>query len=84
MKVPYLDLRVLDHQLKQRLVHRFSSILDHGRIIDGPELMEFEDRVAKELGAQYAVGVSSGSSALQLALKASGIGLGTKYLLSKI
>ena len=73
MDVPYLDLRVYDNKQKKRLLSRFETILDHGRILGGPEQIEFEKKFAKEIGVKYALGVSSGSSALYLALLGLGI-----------
>ena len=80
MKVPYLDLRVSDAGLKTSLLTRFEKILDHGRIIEGPEQQEFEERFANEIGVKHAVGVSSGSSALFLALLGSGVGPGDEVI----
>ena len=80
MKVPYLDLRVLDQQLRSELLSRVEKVLIHGRIIDGPEQQEFELAVSRTLGARFAVGVSSGSSAVYLALKASGIEAGDEVI----
>ena len=80
MRVPYLDLRVSNPELKRKLAIRFSKILDHGRIIEGPEVLEFEERIASEIGARYAVGMGSGSSALFLALKALGVGAGDEVI----
>jgi len=76
MSVPYLDLRVYDDKLKKRLLSRFETILNHGQFLGGPEQIEFEQKFAEEIGVKYAVGVSSGSSALYLALLALGIGPG--------
>ena len=38
-------MRVCDKELKKRLLYRFESILDHGKIIQGPEQIEFEPPV---------------------------------------
>ena len=80
MRVPYLDLRVKDVGLKSRLLERFEKVLDHGRIIEGPEQKEFEERFANEIGVKYAIGVSSGSSALYLALLGLEIGTGDEVI----
>ena len=80
IKVPYLDLRVRDATYKKRLLKKFEDILDHGRIVDGPELKKFEERFASEIGAKFAVGVGSGSSALYLALVSLGIGRGDEVI----
>jgi dTDP-4-amino-4,6-dideoxygalactose transaminase len=80
MKVPFLDLSVSDISLRKKLLIRINKILRTGKILEGKEQREFEKIFAKELGAKYAVGVSSGSSALFLALKASGVGAGDEVI----
>lgn len=52
-------------------VHR---VLDSGWYILGDELKAFEAEFAAYLGVQHAVGVASGTDALELALRAAGIG----------
>ncbi|SVD23778.1 uncharacterized protein METZ01_LOCUS376632, partial [marine metagenome] len=74
MHVPMFDLRVLDQSLKNDLVEAFERVLSHGILFMGPEVEELESKIAEYIGVKYAVGVSSGSSALYLALKACDIG----------
>jgi len=80
MKVPYLDLRITDEKLRSRLLKRLEIILRHGILVSGPEQTEFEIKFAKEIGMKYALGVSSGSSALYLSLLALGIGNGDEVI----
>ncbi len=80
MHVPMFDLRVTDDQTKSRLLEAFSRVLEHGKLFLGPEVEEFEERVAKTLGVKYVVGVGSGSSAVFLALKAAGIQHGDEVI----
>ena len=80
MSVKFLDLKVEDLSLKKELLNRFEYILDHGRILDGNEINDFENIFAKTIGAKYAVGVGSGSSALFLALIGAGIGPGDEVI----
>ena len=56
------------------------QVIDHGRFILGPEVSEFERQFAQVCGANYAVGVNSGTDALILALKALGIGEGDEVI----
>ncbi len=80
-RVPLFDLRVLDPNLRAELTEAFTRVIDHGRLFGwGPELDEFEEKIAAEIGTRYAVGVGSGSSALYLALKACGIGPGDEVI----
>ena len=80
MKVPFLDLRVADSAQRGQLLKRIDAIFRHGRLIEGPEQLEFEQRFAKTLGVKYAVGVGSGSSALFLALKSLDVGKGDEVI----
>src|SRR5207249_364010 len=51
-------------------------VLRSGSYIHGEEATAFEEEFARYLGVQYAVGTSSGTDALQLALRVCGIGPG--------
>lgn len=70
MKVPFLDLRVIDESERQELLAAVDKVLSHGRILLGPEVAEFEAALQKRIGRRYAVGVNSGTDALVLALRA--------------
>ncbi len=80
MKVPFFDLRTLDPKLRSELIQSVEVVLDHGRLFLGPEVEALESKVSEYIGCKYAVGVDSGSSALFLALKASGIGHGDEVI----
>jgi dTDP-4-amino-4,6-dideoxygalactose transaminase len=54
--------------------------LDSGAYILGPEGKAFEEEFAKAMGTKFSVGVSSGTSALSLALKAMGVGPGDEVI----
>ena len=80
MLIPYLDLSVKDPALKAQLLEAVDRVLTHGRVVLGPEVEEFESRLADFCGRGFAVGVSSGTDALYLALRASGIGEGDEVI----
>ncbi|MGH9178404.1 MAG: DegT/DnrJ/EryC1/StrS family aminotransferase [Acidimicrobiales bacterium] len=54
------------------LADRLRTILDSGRLTNGPTVAELEERVAAETGAAHVVGVSSCTSGLMLVLQALG------------
>jgi dTDP-4-amino-4,6-dideoxygalactose transaminase len=58
-----------------------SEILASGRIAQGEKVKQFEDAIAKYVGTRFAVAVSSGTSALHLALLALGVGPGDEVIL---
>lgn len=78
--VPFLDLRVHDSGAKQRLLAAVERVLDHGRLVLGPEVEQLETALAQRVGRAHAVGVGSGSTALYLALRALGIGPGDEVI----
>jgi len=58
-------------------IHR---VLDRGRFELGPEKHAFEEEFATFCGARYAVGVGNGTDALEIALRAYGIGPGDEVI----
>ena len=79
-EIRFLNLAVEDPKLRSELLDAVDGVLRHGQLILGPEVKAFEEAVAEASGKRYAVGVSSGSSALYLALKSLGIGPGDEVI----
>jgi len=80
MRIPYLDLSVTDSHLKKQLLNAVNNVLSHGRIILGPEVSELERKVAAHCNRNYAIGVSSGTDALYMAIRALGISPGDEII----
>lgn len=55
---------------------RVLDVLDSGMLVAGRQVAEFEQAFARYVGAREAVATSSGTTALQVALEATGIGSG--------
>lgn len=70
MKVPLLDLKVQYQSLKKELDEAILKTAESQYFILGSEVKRLEEEVAKYLGAKKAVGVSSGTDALLIALMA--------------
>jgi dTDP-4-amino-4,6-dideoxygalactose transaminase len=60
------------------------NALNSRLLTDGPKLRKFESIFAKFSGAKFAIGVSNGTAALHLSLKALGIGKGSEVIIPDI
>ena len=76
MKVPMLDLGAQLATIEDDMKRALIETLESTRYIMGPQVSELEAAVADMLGVGHAIGVSSGTDALVIALMALGIGPG--------
>lgn len=82
MAVPLLDLSRQFNNLKIELNSAVLKVVEHGKFILGPEVGEFENKIADLCGVKHARGVASGTDALLLALFACGIEQGDEVITS--
>ncbi len=80
MQVPLLDLKAQYQQIKAEVRTRMDEICESQQFILGPQVALMEEAVAQYCQAPHAVGVSSGSDALIIALMAAGIGPGHRVV----
>ncbi len=73
MPVPMLDLKRQYRPLHQELLDAVAAVLQTQQFILGEPVAAFEKAAAAQLGVAHAVGCSSGTDALWLALAAAGI-----------
>ena len=76
MRVPLLDLSAQNGPLQDEILAAIARVVDSQRFIMGPEVEGFERDLAASVGVRHAIGVSSGTDALLLAMMALGIGPG--------
>jgi dTDP-4-amino-4,6-dideoxygalactose transaminase len=75
-----LDVAAQNGPLFDRLTSKAADVIRSGRYILGPEVDAFEREVAQYIGVEHAVGVSSGTDALMVALMALSIGPGDEVI----
>ncbi len=80
MRVPFIDLGRQHGPMKQELIKAFERVLDSNKFVLSDEVKQFEDKVASYVGVEHAVGVSNGTNALLLSLRALGISNGDEVI----
>ena len=80
MQVPLLDLRAQYASMKEGMLREISEVCDSQHFILGPKVEKLETEVAAYCRSNHAVGVTSGSDALIIALMVEGIKAGDEVI----
>ena len=80
MKVNFVDLKKQYLTIKPEIDTAIQQVIDNSSFILGDEVSEFEKEFAAFCGVKYAVGLDSGISALELGMRALGIGPGDEVI----
>jgi len=80
MKVPLLDLKAQYKTIKDEILDVTADIFESQYFILGPHVEKLEKEIAGYCCVKYALGVSSGTDALLIALMAAGIGPGDSVI----
>ena len=80
MQVPLLDLKPQYQQIKEELLPKIMEVTENQAFILGPNVEKAEKELANYIGTKFAVGCSSGTDALLLALMASDIKEGDEVI----
>jgi dTDP-4-amino-4,6-dideoxygalactose transaminase len=78
--IPFVDLQAQYRAIKEEIDSAIGRVLNNASFVLGPEVASFEESFAEYVGARFCVGVSNGTTAIQLALTACGIGAGAEVL----
>jgi dTDP-4-amino-4,6-dideoxygalactose transaminase len=79
-KVPYLDLYRQNKSLEKYFAKDLSRAIKDSAFILGPAVEEFERSFADYLGSKFCVGVSNGTDAIEMAIRALNIGEGDEVI----
>jgi dTDP-4-amino-4,6-dideoxygalactose transaminase len=78
--IPFNDLRAAHASLRDEIDRAMRRVLDSGWFILGEEVRAFEAEFAAYHGVPHAVGVANGTDAIELALRAAGVGRGDEVI----
>src|SRR5438552_18077063 len=78
--IEFNNLQLLHSTLAAEIGAAVQRVLDRGWYILGPEVEKFEAEFARWHGVAHAVGVANGTDAIELALRAGGIGPGDEVI----
>ena len=80
MDIPLVDLKAQYASIKPEIDKVIDNVLTNTSFILGPLVKDFENNLAKFCSCKHAIGTSSGTSALFLALKAYGVKEGDEVI----
>jgi dTDP-4-amino-4,6-dideoxygalactose transaminase len=80
--VPLLDLQAQYRPIRDEILAAIIRVCDSQRFMLGPEVEALERELSSDLGVSHAIGVSSGTDALLVAMMALGIGRGDEVITS--
>ena len=80
MKIPFLDFNSIHEGIEPELIQAASSVIQSGWFVNGRAVTAFENEWAKFVGTDLCIGVNSGLDALELSLRAAGIGEGDEVI----
>ncbi|WP_066288651.1 DegT/DnrJ/EryC1/StrS family aminotransferase [Arthrobacter sp. B6] len=79
--VPLVDLSHQQAQINDLIHEGFNRVIAESSFIMGPQVGEFEEAWASYCGVPFALGVGNGTDAIEIALRAAGVGPGHEVIL---
>ena len=79
-KVRFIDYPAQFQKMEQEIMSTIKTVLSQGDLMLRQQLADFEENLASFVGTKYTVGVSSGTDALHLTLRAAGVGPGDEVI----
>lgn len=80
MEIEYSNFRKMHNPIEKDLLQCINEVYDSQWFLQGKKLQQFETEFAEYCGTGYCVGTGNGLDALQLMLRAYGIGVGDEVI----
>ena len=80
MTIPLVDLSIQHAEVADEIRRGWERVLERSAFILGDDVQRFEDVYAAFEGAHHCIGVSNGTDALELAIRALGLGAGDEIV----
>ena len=79
--IPLVDLAAQHAAVADEVKQGWQEVLAHTAFIGGPQVSTFEGEYADFVGVQHCIGVGNGTDAIEIALRALGVGPGDECIL---
>src|SRR5712691_6448041 len=79
-EIPLVDLRAQYATIREEVRKAIDEVLDSMQLTIGPNVKAFDQEFASYIGTKHAIGVGSGTDALQLAIRACGVSSGDEVI----
>jgi len=79
-QIPFVDLKAQYATIKGEVLPAIEEVLEGMQLTMGPNTRAFDEEFAAFCGAKHAIGVGSGTDAIQLAVRALGISRGDEVI----
>jgi dTDP-4-amino-4,6-dideoxygalactose transaminase len=81
MKIQMVDLRGQYEKIKKEVDAGIQAVIDNTQFIKGPQIKQFEEALAAELGVKHVIACANGTDALQIAMMALDLKPGDEVIL---
>jgi dTDP-4-amino-4,6-dideoxygalactose transaminase len=78
--IPLVDLGLQHAQIADEVADGFDRVMAATSFVKGPDVATFEEELARFCGVDHCVGVANGTDAVELALRAVGVGPGDEVV----
>jgi dTDP-4-amino-4,6-dideoxygalactose transaminase len=79
--IPLVDLGLQHRRVAHKILERMAQVMETTSFVLGPQVAAFEQAYAAFCGVQHCIGVGNGTDAIELALRAAGIGPGDEVII---